>query len=224
MKVQEPENVATSPTPKDANTMETPASAYIDQDVLSALVKRDMPKEEDDSALELLRRLSQEGRILLFVSDVHGREIHPFTFRRKEEVEQLYASSPKAPFVDDHTVLGGAAVGDQYGGSVWYPLVADHPTSRKLREMGLDRTDAHHLVIAIQHGFKIFLTFDGKIRHHRVAIEKAFQIRVLTPTELVRELDEQARSKKLYVVIAILAIGLLVTVSVWSLLSGLRFK
>jgi len=189
MKEPEPENAATPPAPKDASTIEIPVRAYMDQDVLSALVKHDMPKEEDDSALERLTRLSHDGRITLFVSDVHGREIQPFTFERKEEVEQLYANSPKAPFVDDHTVLGGATVGDQYGGSVWYPLVADHPTSRKLREMGLDRTDAHHLVIAIQHGFKIFLTFDKKIRHHRVEIEKAFQIRVLTPTELVRELD-----------------------------------
>jgi len=189
MKEREPENTATPRSPKGVSTMEIPARAYMDQDLLSALVKRDMPKEEDASGLERLTRLSHDGRITLFVSDVHRREIHPFLFDRKEEVEQLYANSPKAPFVDDYTVLGGATVADQYRGSVWYPLVADHPTSRKLREMGLDRTDAHHLVIAIQHGFKIFLTFDRGIRRHRVEIEKAFQVRVLTPTELVGELD-----------------------------------
>ena len=45
MKEREPENTATPRSPKGVSTMEIPARAYMDQDLLSALVKRDMPKE-----------------------------------------------------------------------------------------------------------------------------------------------------------------------------------
>ena len=59
-----------------------------------------------------------------------------------------------------------------------------------LRQIGLDRTDAHHLMLAIRAECDIFLTCDKKtILNQRCEIESKFpSIKPKTPLELVAQI------------------------------------
>ena len=65
------------------------------------------------------------------------------------------------------------------------PLVSDHPISKKLWKTGLDRKDAHHLMLVIVSACDVFLTCDHGILNRASEIEAEFTIRVMKPSEFV---------------------------------------
>jgi len=74
------------------------------------------------------------------------------------------------------------------------PIHDEHPTSASLREIGLDRVDAHHLTVAIGNHCPVFLTCDRRtIIHHRSTIAAKFAISILTPSEFVAQRSLPAR-------------------------------
>src|SRR5262249_45348679 len=90
----------------------------------------------------------------------------------------------KVTYADDHKLLGYYNITDQLGGFSVSPLIEDDATSRKLRGIGLDRTDAHHLMLAVASGCTVFLTCDVRsILKHRGKIEAQYPIKVLRPSE-----------------------------------------
>jgi hypothetical protein len=90
-------------------------------------------------------------------------------------------------FIEDHEVVGFQSSWDRFGGES-YPLVQDDPTSSALRKMKLDRTDAHHMMLAIRAGCDRFITYDNGILNRSSQIESAFSIKVMRPSELLAEL------------------------------------
>ena len=80
----------------------------------------------------------------------------------REQLGRVAALLEKVPFVDDHTVLGfqSGELGPM-GGAVG-PLVADDPYRVELQKIGLDRTDAHHVALAIKAKCDTFVTTDVK--------------------------------------------------------------
>ena len=168
----------------------TGVKVYIDHNILSARTKQDMPDAEQD-AIDKLSELSRQGALDLRVSELHRREFTAAEFPAKADVAEDYGSLPKVTFIEDHHLLGFNTVSDYLGGFTSSPLIEDDEYSVQLRKHGLDRTDAHHVMLAIRDDCSVFLTCDERsILRHRKQIEQAFpSIRLLKPTELVAELS-----------------------------------
>ncbi len=70
-------------------------------------------------------------------------------------------------------------------------FIEDDPSTSTLRQIGLDPTDAHHVMLVVRArrppraGCDVFLTCDTDFLDRRAAIEAAFLIRVMKPTEFV---------------------------------------
>ena len=159
--------------------------AYADTDVVSAIAKADFPPLEME-ALEAVIDMHDVGKLDLRTSRVTLTEIERYRDRKRGDLEVVYRRLGKVPFVEDHELRGFHSQWDRRGG-VTYPLLEDHPISSVLRRMGLDRTDAHHLMLAIRAGCAVFLTFDNGILQRSAAIEDRFPIRPMRPSALVGE-------------------------------------
>jgi hypothetical protein len=63
----------------------------------------------------------------------------------------------------------------------------DDRISATLRGIGLDRTDAHHLMVAIRAECDVFLTLDKRtILNRRTEVEAQFPIRLMDPEDFAR--------------------------------------
>lgn len=160
---------------------------YLDNDIVSAVAKRDFPPAEMKS-LEKLVALCGVQKLELMTSKVTALEIARYKGAQKGAIEQVYASLAKVPFIEDHQVLGSHSYGDRFGG-VSYPLVQDDPTSSALWKMGLGRTDAHHLMLAIRAGCERFITYDNGILSRSLQIKTSFSIKAERPSNLLAELN-----------------------------------
>ena len=157
---------------------------YADNDVVSGFGKRDFPPPEM-KALEVVEDLHSSGRLNLRTSLLALREIEDYQDdQRRGAVEAVYRRLEKIPFVEDHKLLGFHSQWDSQGG-ITYPLLEDDPISLALRGMGIKRTDAHHVMLAIRSGCDVFLTCDGGVLEHRAEIENRFSIRPMRPSDLV---------------------------------------
>jgi predicted nucleic acid-binding protein len=162
--------------------------AYLDNDIVSAIAKSDFPPAEM-TILRKLLTLSDAHRLELVTSSVTGQEIARYKGPQKSGLEQVYASLAKVSLIDDHNVLGFQSSWNRFGGES-YPLVEDDATSSALRNMRLDRTDAHHLMVAIRAECPHFITYDKKILNRSSEIQNAFSIKVMRPSELLAELNK----------------------------------
>ena len=101
--------------------------------------------------LEETLTLCAAHKVELVTSRLTGQEIARYQGQKKGDIEKVYASLAQVHFIEDHDVLGFHSSWDRLGGES-YPLVQDDPTSSALRKMKLDRTDAHHLMLALRAG------------------------------------------------------------------------
>jgi hypothetical protein len=157
---------------------------YLDTDIVSAMVKDDYPNEA--AALDRLLDLVESGKLELVASELTRREVADYHGPLRKGIERFTRQFDNVKFVEDHQVVG---FHNEYGphGGVSTPLVTDDPMSAKLREIGLDRTDAHHVMLAISNGCDFFITCDTKtILRFRQEIEAAFRIRLMKPSELIK--------------------------------------
>jgi hypothetical protein len=170
-----------------------PLKVYADQVVVSALWRWDQGPEEN-AAIRVLKEWHDSGRITLVVSAVHGRE-RPLPEQYREAQNRIRAKLGHVEFADDHwheaqNYLGVPA----RQGWIANPMMEDDSIARRLREIGLDRLDAHHIMPAIRRECDVFATCDqDTILKYRAQVEAEFPIRLRLPSELVREI-ESARS------------------------------
>ena len=158
--------------------------AYLDTDIVSAIAKDDYPKES--AALDLLLASAEAGKVAIVASELTRKEIERYQGQQSKSIQRVYSLLGKVTFVEDHTVLGFHT--DPYFGDS-SPLVEDDRISSTLRQMGLERTDAHHLMLAIRANCEVFLTCDEKtILSKRAPIEARFPIKLMKPSELVPQL------------------------------------
>jgi hypothetical protein len=155
--------------------------AYLDNDVVSAIWKDDNPKES--AAIDKVLEAFDAGRLELVTSDVTRKEIDQYQGKGKAGVERIFRLLKKVPYVESHKLLGIHSYGDA---TTWIssPLIEDDPTVKRLRDLGIKPTDAHHVMVAIKAVCDIFLTCDGGILHHSHEIEKAFGIKPQSPSSL----------------------------------------
>ena len=171
--------------------------AYIDNDVVSGFRRRDL-KPDELAAIDTLKVLAETGSISLVVSAVHDREAAPLPEQHREEQTKILALFPRVEFADDHRLYGFNTVDSGRGGFVTYPLIEDDAIARRLREIGVGRgdpdggrQDAHHVMLAIRRQCIVFATCDeATILKHRAQVEAEFSIRLMLPSELVREIQQ----------------------------------
>jgi hypothetical protein len=159
--------------------------AYLDNDIVSAIGKRDVSSVEIKILQDLLN-LCEAKKVELVTSRVTAREISRYKGGKKGAIEAVYDSLAKVPFIEDHEVLGFHSSWDPFGG-ISHPLVEDDKISSTLRRMGLKAMDAHHVMVAVRAGCHRFVAYDGGIRHRSKQMERAFGIKALTPAEMVEE-------------------------------------
>ena len=159
---------------------------YLDNNIVSGISKGDLRRSEMD-ALDQLLTSDERGEVDLFTSEVTHKEINQYEDDEiRADIEAIYFRLRRVEFLDDHRVLGFHIQSDQLGGSVSNPLVEDDLMARALREIGLHRMGAHHLMLAIKARCDVFLTCDEKtIIRFRHEIQEQFDISVLMPTEVI---------------------------------------
>ncbi len=75
------------------------------------------------------------------------------------------------------------------------PRIEDDPVAKRLREVGLDRRDAHHVMLAIRSKCVVFVTCDEEtLLKYRTEVEAEFPIRLRLPSELVGETGGSAHA------------------------------
>ncbi len=167
---------------------------YLDNDVVSALARHDMGSRTEQAAIDQLQERAERAGHHLVTSEASLREFAKTAdTQARRAISQAYERIPKVEFLEDHELLGFATLFDQYGGFVTNPLLQDQPTARQLWEMGLDRPDAHHLLVAITRACDVFLTCDGGILARGAELHTTFGLQVLKPSELVRAESDRSR-------------------------------
>jgi predicted nucleic acid-binding protein len=164
-------------------------TAYLDTNVVCYMGNDNLPAESP--ALDELMDLAGEGVVRLTTSELSQQEMARCSKQERVRLpRRVFNLLEKGPFIPDHTVLGFANQEGPMGTVCSNPMVADDPISRQLRQIGLDRMDAHHLMLAIRNGCDFFVTCDrASILKYRDAIKGQFPaIQLMKPSELVQEL------------------------------------
>lgn len=175
---------------------------YPDHNLVSGIVKEDLPGKEVD-ALATILQWHREGRIDLRKSRVHDRELEPYRdVERKPQINDLLSRFAEVPFVEDHELKGFHSMWDQHGGITW-PQIEDDPICRGLWDLGLSRTDAHHLMVAVRAACDAFLTCDERtILNRREKIESQLaqihQIRLMKPSNFVEQVIQDEAGKVIW--------------------------
>ncbi len=158
--------------------------AYLDTNVVSTIARDHIPQES--VAVDKLLQASEEGKVELLTSRVTEEEIARYAGADRKILERAYRLIRKVAYVETSTLLGFNSYGDRY---TWIStlLMEDDATWTRLKAIGLDDRDAHHMMIAIKSSCEWFLTCDGGILHHSAQIAAEFRIRVLRPSDLVAQ-------------------------------------
>ena len=160
---------------------------YLDNSVVSAIGRDDTPTESD-SILTLLKS-SDTGTVELCTSEITAREIEKYKSDQKRFVETVYLLLKKVPYIERQKLLGMHSYIDRYT-CINYPLIEDDPVWSKLRTLGLDETDAHHLMVAVKAGCAVFLTIDSDFIFRKRKIRTELNIDVMRPSDLINELPQ----------------------------------
>jgi hypothetical protein len=158
--------------------------AYLDNNIVCGVTKDDLSAGESDALTDLLR-LHSEGKVRVVTSELTRKEMEGWKGKNRPPAERVFYLLEKVEFLPDHQVVGFHNQWDRMGGCS-YPLVADDPVARSLWEMGLDRTDAHHVMLAIKHECGYFVTCDEKtVLRHKAAVEAMYPVKLVKPSELL---------------------------------------
>jgi hypothetical protein len=107
----------------------------------------------------------------------------------REAHEAISRVLPRVEFIDDHRLYGFNTVYSGPGGTggfITHPLIEDDAIARRLREIGLDRLDAHHVMLAIKRECDAFVTCDeATILKYRPQVEAEFPILLMLPSEFI---------------------------------------
>jgi predicted nucleic acid-binding protein len=136
------------------------AKAYLDNNVVCGVTKDDLPAGEPEALTELVR-MHSEGKVRVVTSELTRKEMAAWKGKNRPPAERVFYLLEKVEFLPDHAVVGFHNQWDRTGGCS-YPLAGDEPVVRSLLAIGLDRTDAHHLMLAIKHHCEYFVTCDKK--------------------------------------------------------------
>lgn len=157
---------------------------YLDTMLVSHKVKKE--QLADAAAFEKVEDAHAAGTIQQVTSEVVAREIARLPADRRDKLMPAYYTMDKVQMIEAQITRGYCAQTDPYGGFTSWAIVDDQPTWSRLRQIGLDSADAHHVMVAIETGCDVFLTCDRRtiLNPHRQSIEQMYpSIKLRTPTE-----------------------------------------
>jgi hypothetical protein len=158
---------------------------YLDHNMVSALVKQDMPTEEQD-ALMAICRAQTDGKCVVLTSKAAQHELEKYRSTDwKPRIEVAYHLLQKVAYIEAQKLLGIHSYGDQH---TWInaPMIEDNPEWVKIRGLGLSGGDAEHVLNAIGR-CDVLLTYDNDLLHRAQEIQKHHGLRVLKPSQLSTE-------------------------------------
>jgi len=155
--------------------------AYLDTCIVSGLAKSDLSSIEQQ-ALEEILNLYDQGRVELFIS----AEVEDELSRIPEEDRE-----PHLEFLDRFRDLPRVKTGALTRLGPLGPI--GNPRTRmlnRLKEAGLDETDAKHIFITATNRVKYFVTTDKKtILRYTAQVEKASGVQTMLPSEFHKLLE-----------------------------------
>jgi hypothetical protein len=160
----------------------------LDNKAVCDVTKNDLAASESEALTHLLR-LHSEGKVRVVTSEVTRKETAVWKGANRPPAERVFYLLDKVEFIEDQILLGFHNHWDQTGGCS-YPLIEEDSCSTELRQIGLDRADAHHVMLAIRNGCHYFVTCDAKsILKYRPAVEAMYPtIKLRKPSEVVVDL------------------------------------
>ncbi len=169
---------------------------YLDNVAACGRVLGDLRPDVEQTAIEAIERAHSAGRIKRVTSRESWRE--QGRTNDPETRAQLEAARDEVSVVQsDHRVLGSNRTDGLYGygTSVVYPLVTDIPDPvlfADLKVMGLEDSDAKHLMYAAINGCERFVTLDRGFLDRRAALEaRCPSLRIVTPSQMANELPAE---------------------------------
>jgi hypothetical protein len=160
---------------------------YFDNTVVSAIAKQDTPAEA--AAIGRILKASDAGTLKLFTSEVTLEEVNKYQGAAKPIIEAIYRLLKKVNYVKRQEHLGTHVFIDKHTCLNW-PMIEDDPLWGELIGLGLKDLDAHHLMVAVKHGCRVFLTSDGNFLNdstRKATIEARYSIRLRRPSEFAVE-------------------------------------
>lgn len=155
---------------------------YLDTNIVSGIVKDDLGDES--APLTTLLELFDIGTVELLTSRLAEDEVGRYQGQMSTPIRRVCHLLEKVAFVEEQTLLGFSSQWDHTGGFC-NPLIEDDRIWLHLRQMGLDRVDAHHVMLAIRAQCDIFLTCDRRsILRYRNGVQAVFSIRLMRPSEV----------------------------------------
>jgi hypothetical protein len=156
------------------------ATAYLDTNLVSGLVKEDLGAELD--ALRVILRARKQGSIDVRTSMVTAEELAKVRADARARHEDIYALLEDVP-----------ATAERFGSDIMLMGVGGlHEDERltRLKQILPHEADARHLFQAISNDVTYFVTADRRsILRYASELHEAFGIAVRAPSELVTELD-----------------------------------
>jgi hypothetical protein len=152
--------------------MPTLVKAYLDNNIVSAIVKKDTPAE----AVALCRLLAtwKGGKVNLVTSELMLEEIKPYRGSSRPEMEEMFEILEKVPIVRWDELMGVNSYGD---GRTWIntPMIQNDTIYGELLKSGVKLDyDAQHVFVAFKNMCDAFLTCEKGLRHppRALAIKK----------------------------------------------------
>jgi hypothetical protein len=156
--------------------------AYLDNNVVSALVKNDQPTESE--ALDRLLAVFDAGNVELVTSDITLGEIKKYAGPGRPPAERTYRLLKKVPVVPWDRLVGINSYGDGY---TWIntPMIQTETLYASLRALGIKEVDAQHVFVAANQHCDVFLTCDGGVLARAAGIQQLCGLFVQKPSDLV---------------------------------------
>jgi predicted nucleic acid-binding protein len=166
---------------------------YLDNVIVSALVRDDLASPEEQRALKLLQEHHNFRKLEIVTSRESWREQD--RTRCEKTREELRSSRDRTAVVsEDHKLLGFNIVDLGYHGFVSSPLITDivdEAMFAALKAAGLKSGDARHLMYALCNGCDRFVTTDPDFLNRCSAIEAAYpKIRIVKPSKMLEEMEK----------------------------------
>ena len=157
--------------------------AYLDNNVVSSIVKDDIVSESD--ALSRLLEAADEGKVQLVTSEITLDEIRRAPSKYRPPQERTFRLLEKVPVVRWEELL---FITNDGSGNNW-PIIRSEPLYENILALGLEVTDAKHLFVAAQQSCAVFLTCDNTPRtgilRRATALEALCGMVVQRPSEFV---------------------------------------
>jgi predicted nucleic acid-binding protein len=135
--------------------------AYLDTNIVSALVRDDVPSESE--ALSRLLEAEDDGRVQLVASNLTLEEINRVPPEYLPRLERQFYLLEKVAVVRWDELVFARPVASTKPGLVG-PLSVNEPMYDRLLNAGLDVNDARHLFVAAKQACQAFITFDNSRR------------------------------------------------------------